>query len=93
MYSIETTNQFEKNYARCKSRGYDMSIIHTAIEILEQNGTLPATPYKTHKLKGKYTGLWEAHLLPDWLIVWSINNKEITILLTHTGTHSDLFKK
>jgi len=68
-----------------------MDLLNEAIKILINTGTLPADKYKTHKLKGNYSNLWEAHLQSDWLLIWSINKKSVTIVLTHTGTHSDLF--
>jgi mRNA interferase YafQ len=47
--------------------------------------------YKDHTLKGKYAGLRECHIKPDWLLVYH-KNEEIKILtLLYTGTHSDLF--
>jgi len=35
----------------------------------------------------------EAHIEPDWLIVWETNEKELILYLIDTGTHSDLFKR
>ncbi|MCL1933785.1 MAG: type II toxin-antitoxin system YafQ family toxin [Candidatus Azobacteroides sp.] len=73
-------------------RGYDRELLNNAIKILIDRGTLPVEIYKTHKLQGNYKNMWEAHLQPDWLLVWFINKKTVTIVLTHTGTHSDLFR-
>ena len=75
-----------------QKRGYDMGLLNDAIKILIDTGTLPADKYKTHKLKGIYANLWEAHLQPDWLIIWSLNKSAVIVILTHTGTHSDLFR-
>ena len=58
-YKIVYSNHFEKDYARCKKRGYDLSILRKAVTLLAETGTLPAT-YKPHKLAGKYKGLWES---------------------------------
>jgi mRNA interferase YafQ len=33
----------------------------------------------------------ECHIQPDWLLIWIQNDKTLTLLLTATGTHSDLF--
>ena len=33
----------------------------------------------------------ECHISPDWLLVWVQDNKDLTLLLIDTGTHSDLF--
>jgi mRNA interferase YafQ len=31
--------------------------------------------------------------VPNWLLVWEINNQELILVLLNTGTHSDLFGK
>ena len=69
-----------------------MDLIQTAITILAQTGTLPAE-YKPHKLSGDRFGEWECHIRPNWLLVWEQNDKELTLLMLNTGTHSELFGK
>ena len=39
-----------------------------------------------------YSGYWECHITPDWLLIWEQNNKELILLLVDTGSHSDLFR-
>ena len=48
---------------------------------------------KPHKLSGDYVGCWECHIKPDWLLVWEQNDTELVLLMTNTGTHSDIFGK
>ncbi len=36
-------------------------------------------------------GFRECHIKPDWLMVYAINNGILTLTLSRTGTHSDLF--
>ncbi|MGM9746029.1 MAG: type II toxin-antitoxin system YafQ family toxin [Paludibacteraceae bacterium] len=90
-YTITYSKHFEKDYARCKKRGYNLSLLQQVVSLLAETGTLPAK-YKPHKLTGKYKGLWECHLQPDWLLVWQQNDTELILLFTNTGTHADLFK-
>ncbi|MDR1729629.1 MAG: type II toxin-antitoxin system YafQ family toxin [Prevotellaceae bacterium] len=78
MYSIETTNRFEKNYIQCKVRGYNMDLLDTAIEILEKYGKLP-DEYKSHKLKNNWNGYWECHIVPDWLLIWKKDKKKLVL--------------
>jgi mRNA interferase YafQ len=33
----------------------------------------------------------ECHLTPDWLLIYKIEQHILTLTLTRTGTHSDLF--
>ncbi len=90
MYSLATTNQFQKDYKLCKKRGYKMELINSVFLILEENGFLPAK-YKPHKLTDNYNGFWECHIQPDWLLIWLLDSYSKTITLIRTGTHSDLF--
>jgi mRNA interferase YafQ len=90
MYKISFSNKFKKDYKLCKKRGCDISKLEEVIILLQENGKLPPK-YKAHMLKGHYEGLWECHIKPDWLLVWLQDNQELTLLLTNTGTHSDLF--
>lgn len=91
MYKIQTTNHFEKDVLRCKKRGLNIADLKEAMSILAQTGKL-TDKYKPHKLSGKYTGCWECHIKPDWLLIWEQNNNLLTLLFLNTGTHSDLFK-
>lgn len=91
MYQILTTNHFEKDVVRCKKRGLNLNDLKEAMRILAENGKLPPL-YKPHKLSGKYTGCWECHIKPDWLLIWQQNDTVLTLLFLNTGTHSDLFK-
>ena len=72
-------------------RGKNADLMNNAIEILGNTGTLPVIPYRTHKLLGDLKNHWEAHLEPDWLLIWKRDDIKIFIILTNTGTHSDLF--
>ena len=67
-----------------------MGLLKTCIQNLEEKGELPQSN-KPHKLSGKYSGFWEAHIKSDWLIIWKLNINENEIWLTRTGIHSDLF--
>ena len=90
MYKIFITRRFEKDVALCKRRNLDIKKLYEAMILLEQKGCLPAK-YKPHKLNGKYIGLWECHLQPDWLLVWKQDDEQLIMLFTNTGSHSDLF--
>ncbi len=90
MYSIATTNQFEKDYKLCRKRGYKLELINSIFLLMEANGFLTAK-FKPHKLTGNYKGCWECHIQPDWLLIWLQNDSTKSITLTRTGTHSDLF--
>lgn len=89
-YDILFSNQFKRSYKRCIKRGYNKTLFEKVITILSESGTLPPR-YKPHKLTGEWSGLWECHIQPDWLLIWEQRESELTLILTDTGTHSDLF--
>jgi len=90
MYSIEYTGLFIKQSKLCKKRGCNIDLLEETIQLLADTGKLPPK-YKTHKLIGKYTGCWECHIQPDWLLVWKQDDNKLILLFTNTGTHSDIF--
>jgi len=57
MYALKTTNKFDKSLKLCKKRGYDLLLLQTVIDILQETGTLPQK-YKPHKLTGNYKDCW-----------------------------------
>ena len=89
-YSISYTKKFKKDLRLCKKRGYNMELFEQVSTLLETTGSLPPE-YRPHQLSGKYAGLWECHIQSDWLLIWSQDDTELTLLLTDTGTHADLF--
>ena len=58
--------------------------------LLEEFGKLPSE-YKPHKLSGQYAGSWECHIMPDWLLIWKQDDDELVLVMTNTGSHSDVF--
>ena len=90
MFQLVFTTKFGKDVKLLQKRGCDMDLLKNAIMLLEESGSLPVKN-RPHKLSGHYTGYWEAHLNPDWLIVWKVFPDDNEIWLTRTGTHVDLF--
>lgn len=90
MYTIVATNRFKKNFKLCLKRGLKEEKLKEVVSLLEKQGKLPAK-YKPHVLKGKYSGLWECHVQPNWLLIWEQKETIKLITLTATGTHADLF--
>lgn len=90
-YTVKTTNSFDKAYKLCMKRGYNEIKFKRVLKYLIEEGKVPAV-YKPHKLSSRYNNCWECHIAPDWLLIWQQDDKELTLLLTNTGTHSDLFR-
>lgn len=89
-YAVEMTGSFKHDFKVIKKRGYDLSLLYKVIDLLSNGETLP-DKYKDHSLVGNFKGFRECHIQPDWLLIYKIDNDKLILLLTSTGSHSDLF--
>ena len=89
MLEISFTGQFKKDYKTCKKRGYNMKLLQSIIDTLAVPEKLP-TRNKDHYLSGNFRNKKECHIMPDWLLIYQIEENQL--ILYRTGTHSDLFK-
>ena len=80
MYKFGTTKRFDKALKLCRKRGYPIEELRKAIAILVENGSLPSE-YKPHILHGNHEGEWEAHIKPNWLLVWEQNDDVFFFIL------------
>ncbi|MBQ3318126.1 MAG: type II toxin-antitoxin system YafQ family toxin [Spirochaetales bacterium] len=90
MLDIVLSTQFKKDLKTAAKRGYDLSLLNQVVEALA-NGKELDQKYHDHKLSGEYSKFRECHLKPDWLLIYSKNDKELLLLLARTGSHADLF--
>lgn len=90
MLTIKYHTKFKKDLKLAKKRGYDLKLLEKVIRMLADEKTLP-DKYCDHALTGKYKNFRECHILPDWLLIYHIDNNILTLTLSRTGTHSDLF--
>ena len=90
MLTIKYQTAFKRDYKRIVKRGYDTRLLEDVIEMLAEQKPLPEK-FRDHDLTGNYKGCRECHILPDWLLVYEVNNDELILYLIRTGSHSDLF--
>ena len=90
MLTIKYHNSFKKDYKRIVRRGYDVKFMEKVIELLASANPLPPK-YKDHDLTGDYKGYRECHITPDWLLIYAVIDNELILVVSRTGTHSDLF--
>ncbi len=88
MRQIAQRRQFRHDLKRQKRRGKDIGDLIAAVELLAEQGALPSA-YNPHKLSGEWSGVWECHIEPDWLLIYGVTDDEV--LLIRTGSHADLF--
>lgn len=84
------TARFKRDYKLMLKRGARPSLLEEVVEMLRTRQTLPPK-YRDHELTGSYTGFRECHIMPDWLLVYRVEEEQLVLTLLRTGTHSDLF--
>lgn len=91
MYKIVPSKVFERSLKKYKRSGiFDEQKLEHVIEILAAGKKLP-TCYKDHKLVGKLKDIRECHVLPDLLLLYKIEKRELILILINLGSHSDIF--
>lgn len=90
MLRIRYSGKFKKDFKTIIKRGYDIDIFEEVLSILIQESPLPQK-YLDHQLGGNYIGHRECHITPDWLLIYKLEKDILTLSLTRTGTHSNLF--
>lgn len=73
-----------------ESKWHNLSLLSVVVDMLATGKPLPEE-YKDHNLSGNYAGCRECHITPDWLLIYEVEDGELILYLTRTGTHSDLF--
>ena len=82
------TGQFRRDVKRVEKRGKDIGRLRELLSLLLAGNELPAR-YKDHPLKGNWKDYRDAHIEPDWLLIYRVVGNELQ--LVRTGSHADLF--
>jgi mRNA interferase YafQ len=92
VYELLKTSRFKAGVKLARKRGLDISLLENVIEKLRLDQPLDAK-HRNHELSGKFKGVWECHIQPDWLLLYLKDNGVLVLTLVDTGSHSDIFKK
>jgi mRNA interferase YafQ len=90
-YRVAYTNVFKRQRKALIARGYDISLLDDTIKVLANGEALPER-FRDHALQGERKGYRDCHVRPDWVLIYRIDNDVLTLLLSETGTHADLFE-
>ncbi|MDR0934473.1 MAG: type II toxin-antitoxin system YafQ family toxin, partial [Burkholderiaceae bacterium] len=90
MLTLKTTARFRRDLKRAKKRQMDMDLLETVLTQLLAKQPLDKK-YRNHPLSGEYTGFYECHIQPDWLLIYAVDEDSSLLTAARTGTHSDLF--
>ena len=91
-YTVKYTTSFKKDYKRAIKRGLKIELLEQVVALLAMGEPLP-DKNRDHGLSGDWAGHRECHILPDWLLVYRIEDDVLVLTLARPGTHSDLFGK
>ena len=90
MLEVRYSAKFKKDYKTVIKRGYNPQLLQDVLEML-CSGQMWPPKFRDHNLSGNYEGHRECHITPDWLLIYKIEQEILTLTLTRTGSHSDLF--
>jgi mRNA interferase YafQ len=82
------SGQFKRDVKHAERRGKDMSKLRRILALLIEGDPLPAS-YKDHPLRGEWSSFRDAHIEPDWLLIYKVDGESVRF--ERTGRHSDLF--
>lgn len=84
------STQFKKDVKKARKRDKDLDKLKALISLLIRQTPLPEA-YQDHPLRGNWKGYRDAHIEPDWLLLYRVDGEELQ--LARTGTHADLFQE
>ncbi|SHM23911.1 type II toxin-antitoxin system mRNA interferase toxin, RelE/StbE family [Vreelandella subglaciescola] len=84
------TRQFKRDVKRLQKRAKDMAKLRELLGLLIEQKPLPDA-YQDHALRGNWKGYRDAHIEPDWLLLYRVDGDELQ--LARMGSHTDLFQE
>ncbi len=84
------STRFKRDVRKAARRGRDLTRLRTLLDSLIRQDPLTAR-HLDHPLRGIWKGYREAHIEPDWLLIYRIVGNELR--LVRTGSHADLFRE
>ncbi|MDF7638127.1 type II toxin-antitoxin system YafQ family toxin [Lactobacillus sp. ESL0791] len=90
-YQVKFTKQFKRDFKLARKQDQDIEKLYQVIEQLAEGKQLKEQ-FKDHRLTGEYSGTRECHIAPDWLLIYKLDDEILVLILTRTGSHSNLFK-
>jgi mRNA interferase YafQ len=88
MRDIVYSSKIKKDLKLSRKRGLNLALFYEVVSKIA-NGKLLEPSNQDHPLHGKLDGKRGCHIEPDWVLIYSVNKKEV--ILYRTGTHADLY--
>ena len=90
-YTPYYTNRIKRQLKTLEKRGYNMNLFKEVVNMLLDCKTL-SPKYRDHPLSGDKRGYRDCHIKGDWVLIYKIDKGILTLIMSETGTHSDIFK-
>ena len=94
MLEIRIEKAFKKDIARDKKSGLyneeDFELLKTMISDLQNEQEIDEK-FKRHPLKGTMKGFESIHLKGDWLLIFKVDEKFLSLVML--GKHTQVYKK
>ena len=89
---IESIGAFDQDLKALKKKHYDLYLLVEPVEaMMTGDWELLASKYDDHPLSGQWAGFREFHVEGDWLVVYFRDKNTVSLVLTRTGSHDELF--
>jgi mRNA interferase YafQ len=89
---IRRTPAFKRDYKRLKRKHFREELFVSALKCLvERDEKMLVSKFRDHALTGDWKGYRELHISADWLLIYKIEEDTLTLVLTRTGSHDELF--
>ena len=90
-YTPYYTNRIKNQLHLLEKRGYNMELFKETVDMLLSGIKLPPK-YQDHPLRGNKRGYRDCHIQGDWVLIYKLDKGVLTLILSETGTHSDLLE-
>ena len=87
--AIRRTTRFKRDVKKAIKQDLDMAKLAALVQLIA-DGKMLTPNYRDHALKGEWKGQREAHIGPDWLLIYRREGEMLE--LVRTGSHSELFE-
>ena len=81
------SSQFKRDVKKARARGKDLSKLRVLLEPLIAQEPLAAR-HQDHPLRGIWKGHREAHIEPDWLVIYYVRGDELHLVRTGADSGS-----
>lgn len=91
-YRQKHSNRFKRQYKKLLRSGNQRTLValQNIITLLVAGESLPSS-CSNHQLVGMLKRYSECHVLPDWLLIYRIDEEVLILEFVATGSHSELF--